>query len=166
MVQYSAVLRLLRTMVVLGGSQWQSRFSCFDAANPFARSGLRVLDDTHIVRSLVNGLSKAFHMLWLLGKLTRKTWPRQCISWRCRTKDCRKTQSKIPPVSPVGCNAVLQSCAEKIAVISVAYLSSFPVKNPKEWTATTGVPAKYPLFFELLGLNIEGKSDMATIATN
>ena len=57
-VQYSAVLRLLRTMVALGGSQWQSRFSCFDAANPFARSGLRVLDDTHIVRTLVNGLSK------------------------------------------------------------------------------------------------------------
>mmetsp|Transcript_44895 Transcript_44895/g.97692 ORF Transcript_44895/g.97692 Transcript_44895/m.97692 type:complete len:313 (+) Transcript_44895:74-1012(+) len=48
-------------------------FSCFDAANPFARSGLRVLDDTHI--------------------------------------------------------AMYQLAVQ-------------------EWTATTGVPAKYPLFFE------------------
>lgn len=69
-VQYCAVSMLLRTVLVLRGSQWQSRFSCFDAANPFARSGLRVLDDTHIVRILINRLSKAFRMLWLLpGKV-------------------------------------------------------------------------------------------------
>ena len=68
--QYCAVSMLLRTVLVLRGSQWQSRFSCFDAANPFARSGLRVLDDTHIVRILINRLSKAFRMLWLLpGKV-------------------------------------------------------------------------------------------------
>ena len=65
----------------------------------------------------------------------------------------RKTQNKIPPV---GCGEVLKSCAvicSNFCSLFVELLSS--QWSTKEWTATTGVPAKYPLFFELLGLNIE-----------
>ena len=157
-VQYCAVSMLLRTVLVLRGSQWQSRFSCFDAANPFARSGLRVLDDTHIVRILINRLSKAFRMLWLLpGKVdsAQLVWGNVSAGGAGpnTSASSRKTQNKIPPV---GCGKVLKSCAvicSHFCSLLVELLSS--QWSTKEWTATTGVPAKYPLFFELLGLNIE-----------